>query len=41
MVGDAEDGAPSEVWTFLVAGGRAFPWDFFDLNRKAIVIMGS
>ena len=31
-------GAPSEVWTFLVAGGRPeVCWFFFDLKRNAIV----
>lgn len=35
------DGAPSEVWIFLVAGGSAVPcWFFFDLNKNAIVISG-
>lgn len=37
MDGAPVDGAPSAVWTFLVAGGSAVPWFFLDLNKKAIV----
>lgn len=40
-VGDAAYGAPSEVWTFLAAGGSALLLAFFDLNKKAIVNIGS